>query len=75
MHNVYLRYRSWGAYKPRYATFCFPTAEGLQKMAAEDGDTQDKARNIELIFKPGPIPGKDRRPGVRKRRTADSYWQ
>ncbi len=44
-------------------------------MAEEDGDMQDKARNLELIFKPGRIPGKDRRPGFRNRRAADSYWQ
>ena len=44
-------------------------------MAEEDGNMQDKARNVEVIFKPGRIPGKDRRPGVRNRRIADSYWQ
>ena len=44
-------------------------------MAEEDGNIQDKARNVELIFKPGRIPGNDRRPGFRNRRIADSYWQ
>ena len=34
-------------------------------MAEEDGDMQDKARDLESIFKTGRIPGKDRRLGVK----------
>lgn len=37
-----------------------PYRGGLQKMAEEDGDMQDKARNLELIFSLGRIPGKER---------------